>query len=428
MYENTPRFSSSSEQHRPNKKTMKKLILNLCVLCVLCGQIQAATVEAEGRAPGDMKTAREQALADALREAVRVGTGVDVLSTTGVSDFTLDYDRILSSAFGHVKSYKVISSGLGKDQIYTVKVKAEVEKGAPDAKNTLALRQIVLLKGSPRVSIAVQEQIDGAPAPTKYAQGIMEQTARELQFNLVDVGTASGQESKMAARDAILGNDKNAKLRSAGISQKSDFLIEGNIVARYVGKQSFYGSLPQHVFSVGGELRAIRPETGEVVAVAALPGTENVESDLDSKEMAARDVIQKVLSTAGNNDSPPPLFNKILARWVTETDLGAMKRLEFTGISSEDFQKIQTDFADTEKISAVWPREFDSQGISVLDVETRLDNIGLGQEVTKATSGRVKLDRSTENLIAFNASVAGAAAPAAQGDAKSDNKPWWKVW
>jgi len=409
------------------KKNISKLILNLCVLGVLCGQIQAATVEAEGRAPGDMKTAREQALADALREAVRVGTGVDVLSTTGVSDFTLDYDRILSSAFGHVKSYKVISSGLGKDQIYTVKVKAEVEKGAPGAKNTLALRQIVLLKGSPRVSIAVQEQIDGAPAPTKYAQGIMEQTARELQFNLVDVGTASGQESKMAARDAILGNDKNAKLRSAGISQRSDFLIEGNIVARYVGKQSFYGSLPQHVFSVGGELRAIRPETGEVVAVAALPGTENVESDLDSKEMAARDVIQKVLSTA-KNDATPPLFNKILARWVTETDLGAVKRLEFTGISSEDFQKIQTDFADTEKISAVWPREFDSKGISILDVETRLDNIGLGQEVTKATSGRAKLDRSTENLIAFNSSGAGTAAPTAQGDAKSDDKPWWKVW
>jgi hypothetical protein len=107
---------------------MKKLILQLYALCVLCGHLQAATVEAEGRAPGDMKTAREQALADALREAVRVGTGVDVLSSTGVSDFTLDYDRILSSAFGHVKSYKVISSGLGKDQIYTVKVKAEVEK------------------------------------------------------------------------------------------------------------------------------------------------------------------------------------------------------------------------------------------------------------------------------------------------------------
>lgn len=35
---------------------MKKLILHLCVLGVLGGQIQAATVEAEGRVPGDMKT------------------------------------------------------------------------------------------------------------------------------------------------------------------------------------------------------------------------------------------------------------------------------------------------------------------------------------------------------------------------------------
>jgi hypothetical protein len=32
--------------------------------------LHATTVEAEGRAPGDMKTAREQALADALREAM----------------------------------------------------------------------------------------------------------------------------------------------------------------------------------------------------------------------------------------------------------------------------------------------------------------------------------------------------------------------
>ncbi len=76
----------------------------------------------------------------------------------------------------------------------------------------------------------------------------------------------------------------------------------------------------------------------------------------------------------------------------------------------------------------MWPREFDSQGISVLDVETRLDNMGLGQEVAKATGGRMKLDRSTENLLAFNSSGAGTAAPAAQGEAKSSDKPWWKVW
>jgi hypothetical protein len=54
--------------------------------------------------------------------------------------------------------------------------------------------------------------------------------------------------------------------------------------------------------------------------------------------------------------------------------------------------------------------------------------MGLGQEVTKATCGRAKLELSTENLIAFNASGAGTSASAAQGDAKSNDKPWWKVW
>jgi hypothetical protein len=65
-----------------------------------------------------------------------------------------------------------------------------------------------------------------------------------------------------------------------------------------------------------------------------------------------------------------------------------------------------------------------------MDVETRLDNMGLGQEVTKATSGRAKLDRSTENLLAFNANGTGATTPAAgaQGDTPTGDTPWWQVW
>jgi hypothetical protein len=386
----------------PITRILKALLCAICAISGYSSSVAAAeTVEAEGRAAGDQRTAREQALADALREAVRVGVGVDVLSSSGVSDFALDYDRILSSAFGHVKTYKILSSGLGADEIYRVKIKATVEQGAPGAQNTLALRQIVQLKGAPRVSINIEEEIDGAPGRTQYAQGIMEQTARELQFNLVDAGTARTYESKMAARDEILGHERNAKLRSADISQKSDFLIEGRIVARYVGQQSFYGSLPQHVFSVGGELRAIRPETGEIVATAALPGTENVESELESKEMAARDVIQKVLASAGKQGGLPPLFNKVIAQWVTESDLGAIKRLEFTGIPNEEFQKIQASLKDTDKVSSVWPREFDSQGISVIDVETRLDNASIDQEVSKASGGKATVDRATDNLIAF---------------------------
>lgn len=359
----------------------------------------SAEVEAEGRAAGDQRSAREQALADALRESVRVGTGVDILSSSGVKDFALEYDRILSSAFGHVKSYQVVSSGLGKDQIYRVKVKADVEKGAPGANNVLALRQIMLLKGAPRVSIQIDEQLDGATGPTQYAQGIMEQVARELQFNLVDVGSQAAQENKAAARDEIVGNDRTAKLRRADVTQKCDFQIHGKVVAKYVGRQSFYGSLPQHVFAVGGELRAIRPDTGEIVVTCALPGTESIESELDSKEMAARDVIQRILSGGGRGGELPPLFNKIVARWITETDLGAIKRIEFAEVGNEEFQKAASFLSENEKISAVWVREFDSKGISVIDVETRLDGGSLGQVLANGSVNKLQLDHFTGNLI-----------------------------
>jgi hypothetical protein len=59
----------------------------------------------------------------------------------------------------------------------------------------------------------------------------------------------------------------------------------------------------------------------------------------------------------------------------------------------------------------------------VIDVETRLDAMGLG---------RMKLDRSTENLLAFNSSgsksVPDSATGAAQGDAKSGEKKWYQFW
>jgi len=376
---------------------MKKLTFSLCAMVFLAAQTQALQVEAEGRAAGDQKTAREQALADALREAVRKGTGVNVLASSGVSNFALDFDRIMSSAFGHVKNYEVISSGLGGDQFYRVKVRADVEKGSPDSTNALALRELMIRKGAPRVAIRIRERLPESDGNASL-QHVLEESARDLQFFVVDPSSAA------------------------------DFIIEGDISMKYLGRETLNGSPPQHTFAAMGALRAVRCDTGEIMAVDNLTGKDPVGGTAFAKEASVREAINRVARPKGDPESIPTILSKILARWVTETDLGAMKRLEFTGISSEDFQGIKAALSDTEKISGVWPREFDSQGISVLDVETRLDNIALGQEVATATAGRAKIDRSTENLIAFNANGAGAVgAPAAQGDAKGGEtkSSWW---
>jgi len=372
-----------------------KSIRILCALCAFCVSIHAVEVEAEGRAPGDQKTAREQALADALREAVRKGTGVDVLASTGVSNFTLDFDTIISSAFGHVKSYTIISSRLGQDQIYTVKIRADVEKGTPDGRNALALRELMRRKGAPRVAIRIQESLPEAEGNASL-QHVLEDAARSMQFFVVD--PASG----------------------------ADFFIDGDVTMKYLGRESLYAKPPQHSFSATGTIRAIRGDTGEVIAVDNLTGKDPLGGSAFAKEAAVREALDLVARPNGNAGSTPTILSKILARWVTETDLGSIKRLEFIGLTAEDFQKIQSDFSGTDKISAVWPREFNAQGSSVLDIETHLDNVALSQEVTTATHGRAQLKHATENLLTFQGN--GKSIPAAQEDAKPDSARLWKLW
>jgi hypothetical protein len=393
-------------------KPHKSLVaLSVIYSALLAPGAFAVEVNVEGRAAGDLPHAREEALADALREAVRVGAGVDVLSTTSVKDFNLDFDRVLSAAFGHVKSYKVTGSSLGKDGIYRIKVKADVGAGTPGMNQILALRQIVQLKQSPRVAFKIEENIDGVPEGRGYAAAWFEQSAQKMQLQVVDPREAVGAEVKRATRDELTSNTTGADFRRAAIAQKVDFVIEAKINGRYVGSESLFGALPEHSFELGAELRVFRPDSGEVVAAVVLPASDRYRSGLQTKEMAAREVLYKSLDGGKGTQGGMALFSKLFARWMVEVDCGAIKQVEFSKISSVNFQKVQEGLRSTEKVSAVWEREFDSKAISHIDVETRLSASNLAAEIQRIASGAVELDRATDSYLQFTAKASASAEP-----------------
>lgn len=390
---------------------MKRILFG-AVLLIGAGHLAlAAEVEAEGKAAGDLPNAREEALSDALREAVRIGAGVDILSSTGVKDFNLEFDRVLSAAFGHVKKYSVAGSSLGGDGIYRVKIRAEVKEGTPGMNEALALKQIVQLKQSPRVALKIEESIEGIPAGKGYAAAWFEQTAQKMQLQVVDAGAIGGAEAKRAARDELTGNGSGAALRRAGVAQKVDFVIEGKINGRYAGTEALFGALPEHCFELGAELRAIRPESGEVVASVVVPASDKYRSGLQTKEMAAREVLFKSLEGGKGTPGGMALFTKIFARWLVEVDCGAIKQVEFERISAGDFQKVQAGLKATDKVSAVWSREFDSKAVSHIDVETRLTAADLGAVIEKLLGGALELDRATDQYLQFAAKPSGAKNP-----------------
>ena len=363
--------------------------------------LQAAErrVEAEGMAPGEHLTAREEALADALREAVRLGAGIDITSQTRITDMQLDYDRMFGSAFGYVRDYAVIESSLGADGIYRVKVKATVGDTAPDRRDVVALQQMVRLKGSPRVALQVDELIEGIPTGSELAKPWFENSAREMQLHLVDLATVNRNDDRLAARDAFFGEGQQAAMRRADFSQEADFLIQAKVRGRYLGKQGGqYGSLPEHRFSYIVDLRALRPN-GQVIASVSIPGNEHYDSRLDSPDAAAREILHKLLQ----NDAWS-LYRKIIVQWMTELDLGSLIRLEFAQIPDVDYDAVQQALRNDSKVTSVWSREFDSQGLSFIDVESRLKADALKRTVLNALGNYWSYDRGTDDYLQFKPS------------------------
>lgn len=394
--------------------TYRTILTPLTLLAITALTIttsHAAPVTAEGRTAGDSTAAREQALTDALREAVRLGAGVNIASQSQASNFALDYDRVFAAAFGYVKSYRVIESGMGKDGIYHVKVEAEVAPGDPNMNNTMALKQLVALKGSPRIALDIQENITGVPPGSGYAQAWFEEAAKDLQLNIVDTGMERQQEMKLSRRDEALGNTNSANFRNKDITQKADFIIQGKVTGRYEGQQSMYGGNPQHVFGMSADLRAVRPETGEVVASATIHPNNNLDSDQGSPEMAAKDILFKLLTGRESKGQPGAigLFRKIFARWSSELDLGRMVRVEIVKIDQPTLTAMEEKLKADPHISGVWQREFDAQASTFLDLETRLNSAELTKSVTAASGGAYGIDHGTENYLLFVKGGSGSA-------------------
>lgn len=383
----------------------------VAVCCFSSASAAERRVEAEGMAPGEHLTAREEALADALREAVRLGAGIDIASQTRVTDMQLDYDRMFGSAFGYVRDYGVIESALGADGIYRVKVQATVGDTAPDRRDVVALQQMVRLKGSPRVALEVDELIEGIPAGSELAKSWFENSAREMQLHLVDLAMVNRNDDRLATRDAFFGEGQQAAMRRADFSQEADFLIQAKVRGRYLGKQDgAYGALPEHRFSYVVDLRALRPN-GQVIASISIPGNEHHDSRLDSPDAAAREILHKLLQS-----DAWPLYRKIVVQWMTELDLGSLIRLEFAQISDANYDAVQQALRNDGKVTSVWPREFDNVGLSFIDVDSRLKAEALKRSVLKTLGSNWSYDRGTEDYLQFKSkgyvpAVSSASAP-----------------
>ncbi len=394
-----------------------KLSLFLFLL-VISTCLSAVSVTVTGSAEGNPDKAGELALAEALRNAVREGAGVDVMSESKVSNFQADYDIVMTSSFGYLESYKVLEQKYDKTtSIYTVKIQAEVGKSAPKMDKVMALRMLVKRMDSPRVMVICKEKIKGLEDPdSPLAAGVIDEITQNNGFELFNQEAVEEQSSKEAARAEILGDTLDAKAKSAGITSTSDFKIIADIKGSVGKLKEPFPEVYVRDTAIGIDLRALWTDTGEVIATVSIPtknfkGEANMNLPYDMPDQLIRHYLTTILQgteKGSENKDVYRLFSKVISKWITELDLGSKIKLEFKAIDKTQLDNLISKLKNVNGVSYVWRREYDKRLFSIVEVETRLTSSQLEDTILEILDSKdnmnkykYEIDQTTKKSLRF---------------------------
>lgn len=315
----------------------RALALALLALAPAARGEDLRTTEAVGQAAvaGDLLAAKEQARDDALRSCVQQVATTLVTAATETDQAQLLSDKIYAHSVGYVRKFQVLDDRQDGNT-WVTKVRCEVSEAKLD-EDMMAFGIAYRRAGMPRVFVLVAEQAINATQATGWWQGggnaadlrVMENAFMDRMeksgFTFVDPEVLQGK-VKLEA----IGADPNLQqAREIGVKSGAELVVVGRAIAKPLGEMQIdNGTFYSAVANVSA--RAVRTDTGEIVATAEFTGT------------AGRGFEQ---STAGRNafseagrQLARDLFAKVGRVWTREQS-GA-RRIAMAVVGVDDYARL----------------------------------------------------------------------------------------
>ncbi len=256
---------------------MKVFLLSLCwlMLAGLNPALQAAEVEASGAATiygSNTASARDQALKNALRQAVEQGVGTLIDSNTLAVNYEVIRDEIYSSSQGYVTEYEILQEGVSSDGTsFEVRIRAQVSEGKIEDKLT-ALRILHQKMGSKRLMVLYQGR---DPHALPEDNSAVSQTLGTIRNEMNQAGfrifnEQQTQQVSRAIEQAAGVNRSTELLIAAALDQQAEIVLRVEVIG---GKKDEKGGL-FWVTRALVRLEAFDTSTGRQIADAAVEGKE----------------------------------------------------------------------------------------------------------------------------------------------------------
>jgi hypothetical protein len=363
-------------------------------------QLQEATGQA-AVLNGDKPAAREKAIDDALRQAVKMAAGTQVQSVTEVQEFQTKMDTVLEHSTGYVKRYEILKEGMD-GEVVQVTVRAQVSLAALD-KDLEAMGLLMARKNFPRTMVLIAEQNIGMAAPARpwvrsevvsadlrVAENVVLDELRQRGFRqLVDAEIA---EQKAASVGGFTTTLTAAQARKLGSLTHAEVILLGQAIVSQRAPIAELGP-DWHSCSANLSARAVNTDNGEVLATVESTQNAAALDDLSCGKQAIKKAAQKLTEQ---------MVQKIGARWSEDVSGGNAVHVTARKVGSlraaSDFKGALTQ--QIRGIRSVAQRSY-SAGTQELDVTLVGSTEQFAEELESKKLGRftVRVTSVTANTV-----------------------------
>lgn len=156
---------------------------------------------------------------------------------------------------------------------------------------------------------------------------------------------------------------------------------------------------------MGLNARVTDASTGNIVLTETPPSRDVriPSSKVEGDAAAAREAVRQLMEGSPklkDSDAGWSIIRHIFAHWAAEKDLGALFKMEFTGLDLAAAEKLKEGISGRLEMGGVWVRSVDPAGVSVLECESRVDALALAKVIESVLPG-YKLDRSDSRYLSF---------------------------
>jgi hypothetical protein len=217
---------------------------------------------------GDKIRAKEQAKIQAFRTAIEEVVGVYVLSETRVQNFQLLEDNIYTKATGFLQDFEILDEKVVGD-IYKIKMRVVV--GLKPLTN--ALKELGLLKEW-RIMVVIPEEHIGRRVPDPAGETEVIKRFLNAGYKVVDQKQVKAIRDTQIAEKAAKGDVDSALQLARKFG--ADIIITGEAFSEHAataGGGAYGIDVSLQSCRARVEARAIRADTGEIIAADGVYGT-----------------------------------------------------------------------------------------------------------------------------------------------------------